>query len=748
MNRHLIIYIAFALCLFAGVTESHAQATKQARAEKSFKTEAAYEEEISNLFKQGKWEQGKKLIESVWDSYGSVSGMSELAGWYWVHKKNYDKARYYLSRSLKDDKSNVHARQLMILVEEETKHWSAAISHINQQLLYMPYNKTLWLKKIQCYRNLKNDAEADLLLARLARIYPDDEKIKQNLAYREEERLLDLRKNGTMQEKEEALRKLVELHPSSVDWCLALVNNLIQQGKMNEAADVAGAGVTKFHGNPTLVRKKVGILVEQDNLQAALAYARSCMKTYKMSSLKKLCDELEEDAANQAYNNDPYVMYGRLYSRTHSLETLQRLVNMSMTRNYYDDALYYINEMQLKKGRTADLVYKEYTINKRIGNTNKANHLLVELYDLDPRNEEAAVYVERLAKLRRDSILLAEAEQAHRDSVAKAVWQFEEAERLLSAKQYELALVKIDSALMFSPKDVDMLELRDRIREKIYDAYIVNSIYVEYQQSRQGASDAIQGNATIQYTRKEDNDVWTGTLNYAGRDAVGDDPETLAIDGTSGGVGVQAIVGLERRLNDTITVVGQVGLANKIFPTILLKGAIIRDLKNDWRAGLQGSYRLVEKQSLFTVGLLGEKTLGQHLAFDGGIDGYLLFQRVAKYPAGVTSEYLQQHPEVNGIKENHTRVYVNANARVRYTPVLDNKSQIYGGFSIGNAPSTVLLDRALPNTFSHLSTSVGMGGTYVINTNLSIGVSGFWYTYYITQYRNYFYSNVYLTVRF
>ena len=107
-----------------------------------------YEETVRSHFKQGQWAAGKKLLDEGMKEYSYVSALNELMGQYYYHFKQYDKARYYLINSLKDDNSNHQSRELLVKVEEETKNYSSAIVYVNELLEVSPYSEPLWRKKI------------------------------------------------------------------------------------------------------------------------------------------------------------------------------------------------------------------------------------------------------------------------------------------------------------------------------------------------------------------------------------------------------------------------------------------------------------------------------------------------------------------------------------------------------------------------------------------------------------------------
>ena len=349
-----------------------------------------YDATVRAAFKRGNWEGGKRLLDEGLKYYPSVSVLNELAGSYYYHKRAYDDARFYLVRALRDNNSNVDAKQLMVKVEEDTKNYSSAICYVNELLEIHPYWKGLWRHKISLYRKQGNDQEADRLLHRLCQIYPNDAQLKKDLNYQLELRANADRKKGNKEGAIASLRELVKNNPRTEEPYLQLCNLLLQEGYRSEAIEVAGRGAANLPNSSRLVMKKAGILADDSRYAEAMAYVEQAMKTNRSPQLVSFYNSMQADAARAASHNDPYVLYGKVYERTKSQESLDYLLSTSITRGYYDNALYYIGEARKRKGDTEDLLYKQYVVNKRMGNTQAANNLLVRLYQRNPRNKDVA----------------------------------------------------------------------------------------------------------------------------------------------------------------------------------------------------------------------------------------------------------------------------------------------------------------------------------------------------------------------
>ena len=77
-----------------------------------------------------------------------------------------------------------------------------------------------------------------------------------------------------------------------------------------------------------------------------------------------------------------------------------------------------------------------------------------------------------------------------------------------------------------------------------------------------------------------------------------------------------------------------------------------------------------------------------------------------------------------------SKLYFNLSAQAKYYPLNDGKTNIQVVGSIGSAPEETMIDFAMPGTFNHLNTMVGLGGQYRLMKNVTCGVLGSWYTYY------------------
>lgn len=347
-------------------------------------TSAHYENAIRQCFREERWEAGKYMIDEAEPYYGELSVFQELKGWWYYHVKDYDKSRYCLTKCLRDDPSNYNAREIMIKVEYETENYSSAICYINEQLELNPYDKGLWRKKIEINRLQGNDGEADNLLDRLYRIYPNDSTVRNDVKYRNETLYGDGKKKGDLDSQIKASQKIADVDPYDVDNYLHLTNLYLRMGKTDDALSICGRGVS-ITNSFVLIRKYTGILCDQGMHQAALAYLNGFKKTPQINSL---IASVQQEQARYANANDPYTAYGKLYEKTKSNEAFTYLINTAISRGYWNDALYYIKDYLKNHKETENILYKEYTVYKALGNEPQATAALERLYEINPSDTD------------------------------------------------------------------------------------------------------------------------------------------------------------------------------------------------------------------------------------------------------------------------------------------------------------------------------------------------------------------------
>ncbi len=358
---------------------------------------------VQQLFKQGRWAEGKPILNKLLKENPLDGDVRYQAGKYHNNFKNYDSARYELQKALILNKKDVDARALLMNVEIATNRYSSAICYINELLETTPYEKTLWLRKIELYNRQGNTAVANDHLHRLIQIYPEDRMLKQMFSDRESDQAIQAKNKGDVGKAIEISESLLKENMGDAATYVTLTNYYLQYGNTESALYTAERGLARFPTNRALIEKKLGILTQQKRFAEATEFIK-VNRAKGATYLQGNYNELLIESARHQNQNDPYTLYGQVYEQQPgNQEALTYLINNSITKGYYDQALYYIGKAAGARGGSKDLRFKRYDVYRRMGNVSKANQELKELYFDFPQDADIKeAYITQQYQVARD----------------------------------------------------------------------------------------------------------------------------------------------------------------------------------------------------------------------------------------------------------------------------------------------------------------------------------------------------------
>ena len=340
------------------------------------------------------WNTAKREIDAGLKEYPDDPDLRYLNGRYYFIIGDMNEARYNLVRATQANDLHFKAKRLLVDVEDKLQHYSSAICYINELLEFQPYDRDLWRRKIAFYRMLKNDVEADAALKRLHHIYPNDSVVLADVRRHNHENWDRLLKKSSLREAADNLEKWIDQDPMMREYYIELVGTYIKLGEYEKAIGAANRGLVHFPNDPDLTNKIVGIMSDLGLYTQALAFVKS--KNLNGNVYNNLLQEVAADARM----HDPYEANGRLYLATHDRDALTYLINTSLTRGYYDDARFYIDEAMKLEGRTPALLMKLYELEKKSGNEKRCLRVLTELYENNPEDEELSeAYTDMMMQL-------------------------------------------------------------------------------------------------------------------------------------------------------------------------------------------------------------------------------------------------------------------------------------------------------------------------------------------------------------
>lgn len=339
-------------------------------------TSGYYASRAENYENAGSWEAAKREIDAGLEKYPDNAALRYLNGRYYYYAMgDLEQARYNLVKSIQSDDQNFGAKRLMVDIEDDAQRYSSAICYINELLEFQPYDRDLWRRKIGLYNKIGHRVEADDALVRLARIYPNDSIIQNDLTARSRENWSSRLTNTSLDERATLLESWIDLDNRNLDYYTELIEVYRAQGAYDRALGATNRGLRWLPNNQSLVRQGIALLLEMGQLTRALAFARE----HRIGG--PIYNDLLREVADDARLHDPYEANGRLYMATGDTTALRYLMNTALTRGYYDDAIVYLNEEYRIHGRTPELLWKEYTLEKRFGEEKNVMRILKELTD-------------------------------------------------------------------------------------------------------------------------------------------------------------------------------------------------------------------------------------------------------------------------------------------------------------------------------------------------------------------------------
>ncbi len=344
-----------------------------------------YALQANNNFNEGNWEEGKIILDAGLKEYPKDSDLRMLLGKYYHHYQVLDRARYELIKALEYNPNNVDAKQILINVETDAKRYSSAICYVNELLEVNPYWKGLWRKKIELYRLQGNHVEANRLLERINQIYPDDELFLKDYMYETEMDAISLQKAGKIDQAIALRSELIKRDPENPQHYIGLVNDYIKAGDFYNALAYIDRGLTYSPGNVDLILKKASLLGEQKRFSELLSFLQQHMKTNSSPKLREHYNYYLLEAARNAKDSDPAILYGKILERNPGNDEAFNYVYSSHVGNQqYEEALYVLNRYRNARGESKNILLKEQFLYKKMGHTGRVSTLTKQLFALYP----------------------------------------------------------------------------------------------------------------------------------------------------------------------------------------------------------------------------------------------------------------------------------------------------------------------------------------------------------------------------
>ena len=624
-------------------------------------------------------------------------------------KSDREALRYLLNTSI----SRGYDQDALYYISESKKHYGSS-------------NKSILIKEYDLLSRLGREKEATATLERLHAAYPGDYDITYSLCLR---KMANAEEMLFREQYKEALPELTFAATANTDAdvvttarlrLLTCHTQLSEFDRADSLLNLLQSELTEAE----ITEKRAQLLYKKGETEKALTmYAAAISAQSDSTTRNRLIVSYEEIAIPYIKSMTGQGLYKRAYTAT------QTLLHIS-PRNYL--GLLYAANLSSQLGD--DISFAQYVQRGRELYPDDLAFIIKEsiLLDKEKRHDESTgILYAKLDEYSGDKDLI---NAFSGSSILYAL-------ALSGEKQHKEALAVIDTAIVYNMDSKELKYTKGIIYERNhqYDSafhyqrfhepselekagYVShmkglqhktykNTIDYEYIQSRYSEYDVISGVATVGYTRKEEKTTYMARLNYSGRNGslfsgeeLADSAALRAADGDKGGTGIQLIGGLSYTFNEKWSGSASVGWGHLYFPKIMASLSVARNFRNDWEGEAGIGYRQLpkSKENLINAMLGAAKTI-EAFRLSGNVQGIIL----------------------------DSKPYFNLNLRSRYMPLEDSRTFIEAVGGVGTAPELTLIDYySLSGAFSHLNTFVGLGGQYLVNSHIALGLMGTWHTLY------------------
>ncbi len=329
--------------------------------------------------------------------------LTEYLGKSYLELGKLDSARYLLRRVVDYKDKNSVALKYLINTEYESKRYSSAVCYINELLEEVPYDKKLWLKKINIYNDMGNDIEAFKLIKRLKNIFPKDEKINNTynaIYFKKGNEFVNKTKSG---ETNIILKKRLKENPKDRDVYLLLIKSELEEANDIGALKYVNKALGIYPKDKVFIKKKVGVLERLKRYDEALIYLEDKTVDKELLTIYKY---LLREAKLLYKNRDIYELHKREYEVTKSKGKLIKLISLAISRSYYSEAIFYIKKGLKKDYKDKDLLALQLHLYDKSNDKVNYEKLLDKLHQLYPNYSDFKEKYDRLSYERGKTALL------------------------------------------------------------------------------------------------------------------------------------------------------------------------------------------------------------------------------------------------------------------------------------------------------------------------------------------------------
>lgn len=317
--------------------------------------------------------------------------IKEYLGKCYMELGQLEKARITLLDVIVKSPRRVDARKYLLNIETQTERYSSAVCYANELLEQTPFDKTLWMKKVNLYNKMDNIIEANRTVKRLYQIFPEDEDVVNLYNGVLKEEALRLSRNRDLVKSVGQLEKALEVTLDDPELYLNLINAHIILGNYKDALAVADQGLYYIPNNEDILKKKIGILEQLHDYQSAMDIVKVQLNRGNSAYYSNLYRYLLSESARYHRNSDPFELYGQVYEIDSSnKDAYDYLLNTAIARGYFGAAQELLYKGLKSNPNSKELLSKQLHLYEMQQNKDGERAVVDKLYKLYPQDSDVA----------------------------------------------------------------------------------------------------------------------------------------------------------------------------------------------------------------------------------------------------------------------------------------------------------------------------------------------------------------------
>jgi YaiO family outer membrane protein len=237
---------------------------------------------------------------------------------------------------------------------------ASALKYNTELLKQEPVNRQYLINQSVIYQQLNDNENATAFADKAYELNRSDEKARKNLV----DMYLSFAKDASSSNKIRYAKSVLQIMPSQKEALLYLINGHLEMNQYTLALETANHALVYYPSDQVFIDKKIGILYDSENYQAAVDYIEAVLlqkpNAHNIKSYEEVVLKLATSFIKQQKWNDALIVIqkGLSYNKNHSM-LLEELVTVYASQNNLTAAIATVDQLLAIVPGNEDYLFKK-----------------------------------------------------------------------------------------------------------------------------------------------------------------------------------------------------------------------------------------------------------------------------------------------------------------------------------------------------------------------------------------------------